>query len=403
MPNVDLTKTTIDNLPVSERDVVYWDRKLSGFGLKVTPRGRKVFFVQYRTRDEQKQRKFTIGKYGDVTPAKARLEAQTVLGERHAGQDPAKKRRDEARRARVETVADVMALFVKGHVSRNRSSDETVRIIERDILPLWGNRSIHSITKRDVVSLIDGVVDRGAPIMANRVFAIVRKFFNWCVGKAILDASPCLALQAPGRERARDRILDDGEIASVLRAARVIGFPFGQIVELLLLTGQRRSEVAGMCWEEIDFAKALWTMEGVRTKNGKPHLVHLSTQAIALIEPLPRFGSFVFATRRDTPYQAFTQGKKKIDALCGFSDWVLHDLRRTVVSGMARLGVLPHVADKILNHQSGSISGVVAVYQRHEFETERRAALELWARHLEHLQEGSGKSNVVNLANKAVG
>lgn len=401
MPNVDLTKATIDNLPVLDRDVVYWDRKLSGFGLKVTPRGRKVFFLQYRTRDEQKQRKFTIGKYGDVTPAKARLEAQTILGERHAGQDPAKKRREEAKRARAETVADVMVLFVKGHVSRNRSSDETVRIIERDILPLWGSRSIHSITKRDVVSLIDGVVDRGAPIMANRVFAIVRKFFNWCVGKAILEASPCLALQAPGQERARDRILDDDEIAAVLRAAREIGFPFGQIVELLLLTGQRRSEVAGMRWEEIDFENALWTMEGVRTKNGKPHLVHLSPQAIALIEPLPRFGACVFATRRDTPYQAFTQGKNKIDALCGFDDWVLHDLRRTVVSGMARLGVLPHVADKILNHQSGSISGVAAVYQRHQFENERRAALELWGRHLEHLLDETGKSNVVTLMQTA--
>ena len=121
------------------------------------------------------------------------------------------------------------------------------------------------------------------------------------------------------------------------------------------------------------------------------------------MDPLPRFGSFVFATRRDTPYQAFTQGKKKLDELCGFDDWVLHDLRRTAVSGMARLGVLPHVADKILNHQSGSISGVAAVYQRHEFEAERRAALELWGRHLEHLLDGSGAANVVNLMQTADG
>jgi integrase len=152
------------------------------------------------------------------------------------------------------------------------------------------------------------------------------------------------------------------------------------MVELLALTGQRRGEVAGMLWSELDPGLRTWTISSSRTKNNKQHIVHLSEPARALLAASPRCGPLVFSAD-DKRFNSFNHQKSRLDSLSGVSGWVLHDLRRTVVSGMARLGIAPHVADKILNHQSGTISGVAAVYQRHEFMAERKEALERWASH----------------------
>ena len=176
--------------------------------------------------------------------------------------------------------------------------------------------------------------------------------------------------------------MSDDELARVIEAAREIGGPYGGIVELLALTAQRREEVAQMIWDELDLGNRLWTIPGTRTKNGKPHLVHLSEAALRVITSRPRTGPYVFAIG-EKRYRNFPNDKRKLDTLAAVSGWRLHDLRRTAVSGMARLGVPPHVADKILNHTAGTISGVAAVYQRHEFLAERTKALDAWARHLE--------------------
>jgi integrase len=180
-------------------------------------------------------------------------------------------------------------------------------------------------------------------------------------------------------------VLTNNELASVIRAARQIGGAYGGIVEMLALTGQRREEVAQMVWNEIDFNSRAWTLPGSRTKNGKPHIVHLSEPCIKLIKHASRSGSYVFSISGVRPFQNFTNAKRALDELSGVTGWRLHDLRRTCVSGMARLGVPPHVADKILNHQSGTISGVAAVYQRHDFLAERKLALERWGQYLETL------------------
>jgi len=177
-------------------------------------------------------------------------------------------------------------------------------------------------------------------------------------------------------------VLDDKELAKIILAARKIGGPYGGIVELLALTGQRREEVAQLTWEELDLAQRIWTIPKTRTKNAKSHVVHLSDQSSAVLKCAHRRGTLVFSPLGDKPFRNFGRAKRFLDQRSGVTGWRLHDLRRTCVSGMARLGVLPHVADKILNHQSGTISGVAAVYQRHEFLAERRAALELWGMHI---------------------
>ena len=165
--------------------------------------------------------------------------------------------------------------------------------------------------------------------------------------------------------------------------------PYGGIVEFLALTGQRREEVSQLKRDEIDARERIWSIPGTRTKNAKAHIVQLSDPAWAVIEGRLRDSSYVFATSRGKNFQAFGQSKGKLDELCGVTGWRLHDLRRTIVSGMARLGVPPHIADKILNHQTGTISGVAAVYQRHEFLAERKEALDRWGDHVTQIVESS--------------
>ena len=203
--------------------------------------------------------------------------------------------------------------------------------------------------------------------MANRLLAVLRKLFNWSVSRGIITASPCEGLSAPYREKARDRVLSDEELVAIINTAKQMGGAFGSIIRMLILTAQRRNEVSEMAWDELDLDNNQWEIPSSRTKNEKPHTVHLSDQAAAVVSDISGIGPFVFTSNCKTPFSGFSKSKKRLDELSGVSEWRLHDIRRTVTSGMAQLGIHPHIADKILNHQSGTISGVAAVYQRHKF------------------------------------
>ena len=248
--------------------------------------------------------------------------------------------------------------------------------------------------------MLDVIVARGAPVMANRTLAAVRKLFNWSVSRGIISASPCAGISAPQREKARDRVLSDDELISIFNAAVEMGGAFGAIIQVLILTAQRRNEVSEMTWNELDLDGNQWKIPGARTKNEKPHFVHLSEPAIAVISSVQNVGAFVFTSNGKTPFSGFSKSKKRLDELSGITDWRLHDIRRTVTSGMAQLGIAPHVADKILNHQSGTISVVAAVYQRHEFLEERKTALDAWGRHVQSLLSGIDQNNVVNIRDR---
>ena len=389
MPTFRLTKSAVDALKAASKDAVYWDAGLPGFGVKVTPRGRKVFVVLYRLGGAgSRLRKYTIGPYGRVTLQMARAEAQKIFAARLAGRDPAAEKREAKRRMTADRVEDLIEVFIVQHVSKTRKAAEVSRMLRREVVSRWGNRSVREINKRDVIELASEIAQRGTPIAANKLLKVVKTFLNWCAGRAIIDNSPAEGVPLPGKEVARDRVLTDDELASVVGAARKMGGAYGGIVEMLALTGQRREEVARIVWDEIDLGNRTWTLPGLRTKNAKPHIVHLSDPCIKLIEQVPRLGHFVFSLSGIRPFQDFTKAKRALDELSGVTGWRLHDLRRTCVSGMARLGVPPHVADKILNHQSGTISGVAAVYQRHDFLAERKLALDQWGRHIETLVGG---------------
>jgi integrase len=383
MPRLKLTKSAIDALETPAKEIVYWDSGCPGFGVKVTPKGRKIFIVLYRTGGAgSRLRKYTIGPYGRVTLHQARKAALKIFAARTEGRDPAAEKQQARRRLVADRVEDLVELFIREHVSKTRSAREISRLLRRELIPAWGNRSVHEIGKRQVIDLVTEVAARGTPAAANKLLKVVKTFFGWCVARAILDLSPAKGVMAPARERARDRVLDDKELLGIIRAARQIGGTYAGIVELLALTGQRREEVAQLTWDEIDLAGRTWTLPASRTKNGKPHIVHLSEAAVAVLVRAPKLGKFVFSLTGTKPFRSFSGAKRDLDKLSGVLDWRLHDLRRTCVSGMARLGVPPHVADKVLNHQSGTISGVAAVYQRHEFLAERKGALERWGAHV---------------------
>ena len=242
-----------------------------------------------------------------------------------------------------------------------------------------------------MVEVISAIEQRGAPAAANKTLKSIKTFLRWCVGRAILDQSPAEGVPLPAKEVARDRVLSDKELAQVVLAARRMGGPYGGIVELLVLTGQRREEVARLKWEELDLVGRIWTLPKSRTKNSKEHVVHLSEASTGVLKRADKHGPFVFSVLGAGPFNQFSRAKRQLDQLSGVTGWRLHDLRRTCVSGMARLGIAPHIADKILNHQSGTISGVAAVYQRHEFLTQRREALEWWGAHVADIVAFSGE------------
>jgi integrase len=397
MPRVKLTKSVIDALPASSKDVVFWDAGSPGFGVKVTPKGRKVFVVLYRTSGAgSRLRKYTIGPYGRVTLHQARVAAQQVYAARLEGRDLAAEKCEARKRIVADRVEDLLEAFIAQHVSQNRSARAISQMLRRE-LARWASRSIHDIKKRDVMEVISAVEQRGAPVAANKTLKAIKTFLRWCVGRAVLEQSPADGIPMPTKEVPRDRVLSDEELARVILAARQIGGAYGGIVELLVLTGQRREEAAQCPWDEIDLPSRIWTLPHGRTKNAKPHIVHLSDQAIKVLQRANKQGNFVFSRTGDHPFQDFGKAKLQLDQISGVTGWRIHDLRRTCVSGMAALGVAPHVADKILNHQSGTISGVAAVYQRHQFLTERKAALDRWGAHVSRIISKASSGQPTNL------
>jgi integrase len=368
------------------------DSFLPGLYLIQQPSGAKGWAVRYRHHGQS--RKLTLGSYPALGLKDARELGAKALRAVAEGRDPGRQK-ILARAAKADSVDRIIEEFLERHVRRSnrpRTAQETERLLRQHVLPRWRGRMVHEITRRDVLDVLDRVVDGGAPIAANRVFAAVRKFFNWCTARDILAVSPCAGVKPPTAERARDRVLSNDELRLVWQAADKLGGTFGPLVKLLTLTGQRRDEVAHMRWDELDFDGRLWTLPPTRVKNNQPHEVPLSDAAFTVLERVPRVvGSrFVFTTGGAAPASGYSKGKRRIDALlpADMPPWRLHDLRRTCASGLARLGINLPIIEKVLNHSSHSFAGIVRVYQKHSFADEKRHALEAWGNFVTALIEG---------------
>ena len=413
MPTVRLTAKYVDNIqPPEAGRAEYWDKSVSAdaslpgsFGLRVTPNGAMTWVLMYRVDDptnpkRKKQRRMTIGGYPAYSLSAAREHAREMLKLAGQGIDPVDaKAEKKVAVANEQTVGGAVALFIERHARRhNRPSTakEVERVFNVYVLPRWSRRPLSSITPADVDNLLEDRIAAGHGYMANRLLAHVRKFFNWCIERRWLSASPAAGLKSPVKEQARDRVLSKDEIVEFWSGCDELGWPFGPALKLLLLTGQRRDEVARMQWSHLDLEEGLWTLPKQETKADRQHEVPLSPMAQEIIKAVPRNGDFVFTTTGRTPISGFSKIKVRLDGLSSLTDWRFHDLRRTAASSMAEIGIAPHVIEKVLNHATGQISGVAAVYNRHAYRREKADALNAWARALGDII-GQDQGNVVDL------
>jgi integrase len=252
-----------------------------------------------------------------------------------------------------------------------------------------------------VLSVLDVEMDAGRERTANKLLVVIRRLFAWAIDRGLAETNPAAAITKPGREASRDRVLSDAELAAIWRAADEMGWPLSGLARLLICTALRLSEIAELRWSEIDAERRCLILSGERTKSGRAQETPLNELALEAIAGLPRVGDgFVFPANRhgsNNPVSGFSKMKARLDQLSGVSGWRLHDLRRTAASHMARLGVAPQVLARVLNHSAGAaLPGVLAVYNRHSYDAEARAALEAWSRELERII-GRGAAKVVTL------
>jgi len=255
----------------------------------------------------------------------ARAQAQKIFAARLDGRDPAEEKKQSRRRLVVDRVDDLVETYIREHVAQTGTWRTISNLLRRDVIAHWGTKSIHEIKKRDVSDLI-GLAAQRNDHAAHRLLKTLKTFFRWCVGRAIIDFSPADGITSNYRQISRDRVLTDEELAAIIVAARKLQSPYGGIIELLALTGQRRNEVSQLRWDELDEQRRTWSIPSSRTKNKKAHIMHLSEEAWRLIEAHPR-GTYVFATTGKKPFSAYAKGKNAIDELCGVSEWRVHDLR----------------------------------------------------------------------------
>jgi integrase len=397
------TDRFIDALKPKTTRYEVWEN--GGFGVRVSTRGGKswVWVYHYNGRP----RRMTLGTYPPLGLADAHVKlaaARKLLAE---GIDPgeAEIRSRKAERS-AETVAELVEAYLeKWARPRKRSADEDERLLRKDVLPAWGHRKAKEITRRDVIALLDSIVERGAPIAANRLFAAVRKMFNWALSRDLVPASPCVAVKAPGRENRRDRVLSANEIASFWHGLDSPDLPISPAIKLSLkfqlITAQRKGEVIRAAWSEFDLHEGVWTIPAEKAKNKMPHRVPLSSLARTLLLEIERPRSiaadWLFPSPKNETVpingESIDHAMRKHRETLGTGDARPHDLRRTAASHMTSTGISRLVVSKILNHAE---PGVTAVYDRHSYDAEKRAALTAWGARLEEIVGlRQGPSNVV--------
>ena len=291
------------------------------------------------------------------------------------------------------TLGDIILEFIDRYAKRHTKDWKGTQSMLTRMKKLHG-KPIDQIKRADVVRELEAMIadiedNGGKGTRANRGLAAIKKLYSWCIDQGIVEISPVAALKPLIKEVARERWLTDEEIKSFWRGCEAESYPFEQFGKLLLLTGQRLREISDMRWSELDLEKATLTLKGSRTKNGTLHVLPLSPQAVAILSKMPRFldSDFVFTTTGTTPISGFGRFKQRLDMFVGLDaeDWRFHDLRRTVATNMAIIGIQPHIIEAVLNHKTGIVSGVAAVYNRYAYVDEKREALERWADHVEKI------------------
>ena len=449
MAKAKITKRAVDAMQAGQRDVFLWDTDLTGFGLKVSPAGGKTYIYQYRMArpgeaERTAPRRYTIGRHGALAPDQAREQAHKLAAMVATGTDPFeleaegraakdRARKEAGQRARIETdlAFDRYApLWLADYEHEKGRRPSSVRlatgIVGNHLTPAFKSKPMPHIDRADLQRVLDTIPPK-QKALRRAVYAYASVLFGWAVKRGDIAANPIDAMGKPEAPKARERVLADTELAKIWEASKADAV-FGPFYRLLILTGQRRAEVAGMDWAELDKPAAIWTIPADRAKNGVAHIVPLSVSAVAELDTIaaaraaaqakkddsaddnadddgkwPKGGQ-VLTTNGKTAISGFSKAKRTLDeAITKASNkvplpnWRIHDIRRTVATGFQRLGIRFEVTEAVLNHVSGARSGVAGIYQRHDWKDEKRAALDVWARQIEQILKPAKSTNVVAL------
>lgn len=438
MATGSITKQSVDETKPTDRDVYLWDQKLPGFGLKVTPAGGKSYLFQYRIGGRgNPTRRYTIGKHGPLAPDQARARAKAIAALVEQGIDPreqeqeAKAAKEEAKRkleeqARLEgelSFEKVAARWLDYYENEKGRRPLTVaqarHVVEKHLVPALKGKPLPHITRADLQPILDAMpIKHKASRLA--VYAYASSLFRWAMERGEIADNPVRLMAKPAAPKARKRVLTDDELVSVWNATKGLRGPLSAFYRLLILTGQRREEVAGLNWRELDRATATWIIPADRAKNGVAHIVPLSPAALEELDRLalakqqadgindinparwPKAGP-VITLRGNVSISCFSKAKRELDAEVEkvredhgpLPAWRVHDLRRTLATGLQRLGTRFEVTEAVLNHVSGAKSGVAGIYQQHDWKEEKRDALDVWARHIAAILNPADESNVV--------
>ena len=387
-----LTNDTVRTLPVKGSDTLYPDSETPGLYLRVRKGGSRSFIIQWR--QGQFQRRSTVGKVGILTVDEARKKARKLISGIDDGHDPVAAKA----RARVDD-RQLFGVLV----------DEYLPVRARDLKPLSLEQStlhlrkfwkplhklpLKKIDRATVAAELRSIAKERGPVAADRGRSTLSAFFGWAIGEGIAEVNPVIGTNKSSKNISRERVLADDELVKIWKSAP--DSDFGRIVKLLLLTGQRRNEIADLRWAEIEDGAIVLPKE--RTKNGRPHVVPLAPQALAVLDECPeRVGRQHVFGQREGAFSGFSKAKERLDETTGVTGWTLHDLRRTAATRMADLGVQPHVVEVVLNHIGGFRAGVSGVYNRASYSAEKRTALELWGSYVQTLLAQADGVNVTLL------
>ena len=380
------------------------DSDVPGLRIRIGKSGAKTFIL--RKRSAGKIRNITVGRYGPrFGLAEARRKARALVSDLEAGNaPPTPQRRSQATSGTIRALLPAY-LASKAHL---RSHGEVTRILERYVLPVLGDRFADTVTRGEVTELVDSIAAT-APVQGRAVHAQLSAFYTWALPRLDkLAGNPCRDAGRPGKPTPRDRVLSDEELRALWFAADEAGHPWGPAVKLLMLTGARRSEVFEADRAEFDLKAKEWIVPAARAKNGALHIVPLSDVTVKLLKAIPKVedSAKLFPARGnlDNGPSGITKAqlrlRKAVDRALEREEserWTLHDIRRTVATGLQRLGIRFEVTEAVLNHVSGARGGIAGVYQRHDWKAEKRAALDAWASELDRIVRDLDSSNVVAL------
>ncbi len=376
-----------------------------GFAIRVSTLGEKswVYFYTF----EGKKRRMTLGTYPELPLALARKRHREAMKILESGLDPAlaKQREEKEARDAITTNALIEEYIEIWAKPRKRSWKEDQRILDKDIRPAWGKRKARDITRRDVIQLLDKIKERGAPIIANRTFACVRRMFNFAIERDVVAASPCAQIKAPAKENRRDRCLSLDEIKIFWNCLN--NAPMSEATRLALkfqlITAQRKGEVISAEWSEIDLASSMWTIPAQKSKNGNAHRVPLSTLALTVLEEIKQISDdsrWLFPSERRAVHirhQSIDRALRRSgDAFPSMESFCPHDLRRSAITQMAALRISGEILSRIANHAKKGVTELH--YIKHSYDDEKRFALESWSTKLkEIIFTGEQASNIIQL------